>query len=304
MQFSLRRNKFQQLALVGQFALLMVGMQVGTRWAWLASLSLTALLSLLAWQTSLRRLRAIRDTPTSRIASAAQGYVELIGQGSTFGDTPLLSRLRQLPCLWYRYTVEEREHGKDGDSWRTLDSGESYDSFILRDDTGMCVVDPVQAEISTTHHEHWERGDLRYTEWILLKNDTIYVLGEFRTRNGIIEFDSNAELNALLTEWKKDMPALHKRFDLNNDGELDMAEWMLARKAAKREISKKKLAVEAQPDLNIISQPSDGKLYLISNLTPEALSRRHLYWGWVYVIIFFLALAAMGWILENQQFLN
>lgn len=218
----------------------------------------------------------------------------------TFGEIPLLSQLRQLPCLWYRYKIEEHNRSKDSDNWRTIDSGESSDSFILRDSTGECVVDPEQAEITTIYRDHWNTGDMRYTEWKLLRNDQIYVLGEFQTHSVAIEFDSNTELNTLLTEWKKDMPDLLKRFDLNNDGELDMAEWMLARKAAQREIAKKKREAETEPDLHIIKKPGDGKLYMISNLTPEDLSRRYLYWSWAHLLIFFAVLGTLGWVLQAK----
>lgn len=299
MQFSPRREYAQLITSGGQLLLVVIGLQIGTREGWLFCLPLIAVFSLFAWRSALKRLRAIRDTPTSKIASAAQGYVELIGRGRMFGQVPLLSQLMRLPCLWYRYKVEESYRTKNGESWRTIDSGESQESFILEDVSGVCVVDPEQAEISTTYRDHWRTGNRRYTEWKLLEGNDIYVLGEFRTQSGGVDFDSNAELNALLAEWKKDMPALHKRFDLNNDGQLDMAEWMLARKAAQREVAKKMREAQAQPDINIISQPRDGKLYLISNLTPEDLSRRYFYWSWGHLVFFFAALAGTGWLLQS-----
>lgn len=305
MQFSPRREYAQLITSGGQLLLIAVGFRIGTREGWQFCLPLIALFSLLAWRSSLNRLRAIRDTPTSRIDSAAQGYVELIGRGMPFGDVLLRSHLKQLPCLWYRYKIEKRTYtGKNRENWRTVESGESPDSFMLRDATGECIVDPEQAEISTIYLDRWNEGDLRYTEWKLLKNDRLYILGEFRTRSGAVEFDPNAELNALLAEWKKDMPDLRKRFDLNNDGELNMDEWMLARKAVQREIAKKKREAEAQPDLHLISRPRDGKLYLISNLTPEDLSRRYLYWSWAHLFIFFVALGAFGWVLQAKPLIR
>ena len=271
------RREYAQLVTSGaQLLLLFAGIYLGSREGWLGCLSVMALVSFFAWLSALKRLRAIRGTPTSRVASAAQGYVELIGRGKPFAGTPLISKLRVLPCLWYRYKVE---HRTSQDKWESLDSGESSDSFVLRDDSGECVVDPEYAEIITKHHDHWQDADYRYTEWKIINNDTLYIIGEFRTRSGAVEFDSRAELNALLAEWKRDKPALHARFDLNNDGELDMNEWMLARQAAKREVAKMRREVHAQPDLHLIGQPRDGKLFLISNLTPEKLSRRYLFWS-------------------------
>lgn len=299
MLVSLRRSYAELITSGAQLLLLFIGIHLESREAWLGCLSAMALISFFAWLSALHRLRTIRGTPTSRIASAAQGYVELIGRGKPFGEMPLISKCRQLPCLWYRYKIEQRG---SKDEWKTVDSGESLDSFMLRDDTGDCVVDPEYAEIITKHRDQWQKGDYRYTEWKLINSDNLYVIGEFRTRSGAVEFDSRAELNALLAEWKQDKPALHARFDLNGDGELDMKEWLLARQAAKREVAKKQRAAQTQPDIHLIDQPRDGKLFLISNLTPEKLSRRYLFWSWAHVVIFFGALSGIGWLLQAADF--
>jgi hypothetical protein len=295
------RREYAQLVTSGaQLLLLLVGLKLESRNGWLACLAAMALISIVAWLSALKRLRAVRDTPTSKVASAAQGYVELTGRGQPFGDAPLLSKLSLLPCLWYRYKIEQRDSEKD---WKTVDSGESDDTFMLRDDTGVCVVDPEQAEILTRHRDQWHDGDHRYTEWKLIEQDRLYVIGQFRTQGGSsLEFDSRAELNALLAEWKKDLPALHARFDLDNNGTLDMREWMLARSAAKREVKKMMREAQAQPDIHIIGRPRDGKLFLISNLTPDRLSGRYLFWAWVHLIIFFGALGGIGWLLQTPAY--
>lgn len=291
------RREYAQLVTSGaQLLLLFVGFQLESREGWLGSLSAIALVSFFAWLSALHRLRTIRDTPTSKIASAAQGYVELAGRGRPFGDTPLISKLRGLPCLWYRYKVER--HTTE-DKWETVENGESPDSFVLRDDSGDCVVTPEQAEIVTKHRDRWTEGEYRYTEWKLIQDDRLYVIGEFRTRSLGAEFDVRAELNALLAEWKRDRPALHARFDLDDNGELDMKEWALARQAAKREIGKKRNSALTQPDIHLLCLPHDGKLFLISNLTPEKLSRRYLFWSWMHLAIFFAALTGIGWLLQT-----
>ncbi|MBI5627213.1 MAG: hypothetical protein HY935_08480 [Nitrosomonadales bacterium] len=296
MLVKLRREYAQLVTSGAQLVLLLVGFRLESRNGWLICLSVMAALSVVAWLSALKRLRAVRDTPTSKVASAAQGYVELVGRGRPYGDTPLISKLRVLPCLWYRYKVERRT---SKDKWQTIDSGESSDSFILRDGSGDCVVDPENAEIITRHCDQWIDGDYRYTEWKLILPDSLYVLGEFRTRNLGAEFDVRAETNSLLADWKRDKPALHARFDLNNDGELDMKEWMLARSAAKREVAKRMREAQAVSDIHIICQPSDGRLFLISNLKQDDLSRRYLFWAWAHMVIFFGALGGTGWLLQT-----
>lgn len=299
MLVSLRRGYAHLVTSGAQLLLLLIGLKLESRNGWLICLSIMAAISILAWLSALNRLRAIRDTPTSKIASAAQGYVELTGRGHPFAE-PLLGKLSLLPCLWYRYRIERQD---SENKWKTVDSGESDDSFILRDETGECVVDPEQAEISTRHRDQWHDGDYRYTEWKLIEHDSLYVIGQFRTQGGSsLDFNTREELNALLAEWKKDMPALLKRFDLDNNGTLDMQEWMLARSAAKRDVAKLMREAQAQPDINIISRPREGELFLISNLDQEKLSRRYLLWSLAHLLIFFGALWGIGRVLQATHF--
>ena len=293
------RREYAHLVTSGaQLLLLLVGLRLESRNGWLVCLSIMAAISILAWLSALSRLRVIRDTPTSKIASAAQGYVELTGRGHPFGE-PLLGKLSLLPCLWYRYKIEQRDSER---KWRSMESGESDDTFTLRDETGECVVDPEQAEILTQHRDQWLDGDYRYTEWKLIEHDSLYVIGQFRTQGGgSVEFDTNTELSALLAEWKRDMPALLKRFDLDNDGTLNSQEWMLARSAASREVARMMREAQAQPDINIISRPREGELFLISNLDQDKLSRRYLLWSWAHLAIFFGALGGIGWVLQSAR---
>lgn len=288
-----------QLATSGaQILLFVLAAQFESRIGWLICLPLIAALSLVAWLAVLKKYRAIDDTPTSKIASAAQGYVELTGRGDYFvSDAPLVSPLTHTNCLWYRFRIERKDH--EGD-WHTEESGCSDDSFLLRDDTGVCNIDPESAEIITQHKKNWTSGFHRYTEWMLLKNDAIYVLGAFHTEGGsTAEFNAHQEQNALLAEWKKNMPDLRQRFDLNSDGVLDETEWTLARRAAKREIEHKAQEVRSQADVNVLSKPDNDQLFVISNLTPEKLARHYLYWVWGNSILFFIGLGGFGWVLQH-----
>lgn len=253
-------------------------------------------ISLFAWLYSLRRLRLVRDTPTSKIASAAQGYVELIGRGKPLPGVTLLSRQYGLPCLWHRYRIQ-RKTGND--KLETVQTGESHEPFLLDDGSGRsCIIDPSGAEILTMHEESWwEDNYYFHTEWKLLDIDTLYAVGQFRTFGGSnADLSFNNEVRDILAEWKQNMPELRKRFDLNNDGELDMKEWMLARMAAKREAEKRIAAIRSEPDMDYLLQPQDGRLFLISNLPQNKMEQRYLYWTWVYLAIFLGALTGFGWV--------
>lgn len=288
---SLRSHYAQFLTSGGQLMLLFAGFHFGSRNAWLWCLGLMATISLFAWQSTLRRYRLICGTPTSRVASAAQGYVELQGRAAAHGE-PILGHCSLLPCLWYRYQVER----KNGDTeWRTVSSGQSEAPFLLVDDSGRCVVDPRGAEIISRHKEIWQRGEERYTEWTLLKDDPLYALGAFQTRAGDHGLNHNELVKQVLQEWKADPATLHQRFDLNGNGMLDMEEWLLARQAAKREAHKRLAAARAQPDTHFMLRPRDGRLYLISNLPPEQLARRYLRWAWLHLAFFCGSVGGMVW---------
>jgi len=194
-------------------------------------------------------------------------------------------------CLWYRYRVEQRDGRSD---WKTIETGASDASFILDDGTGQCLVDVDGAEIMTRHKETWADHDYRNTEWTLLINDAIYALGDYRTIGvGDIELSTNEDVGALLAEWKRDQPTLLKRFDMNGDGQIDMNEWALARQAAKREVARMHRQARAAPEVNTLRRPTDGRLYLLSNLDFDRLARRYLWWALLHLAVFFGALAAL-----------
>ncbi len=293
---SLRRSYTQLITSGGQLLLLFAGFHLDSRTAWFWCLGSMAIISLFAWYSVLHRLRLISGTPTSRIASAAQGYVELLGDAKPFGSA-ILGKYSNLPCLWYRYQVEKKNHKNQ---WRTESTGESAAPFLVHDGSGQCVIDPQGAEIITRHKDTWQVADHRYTEWKLLERDEVYALGEFKTVGGSTSTLTHSDLvKQVLIEWKSDNENLLKRFDLDNNGLLDMQEWMLARQAAKREANKRLAEARAEPDTNFMLQPHDGRLYLLSNLSPDKLAGRYALWTWLHLAIFFGALGGIAWLLQS-----
>ncbi|WP_147321280.1 hypothetical protein [Rhodoferax lacus] len=292
----LRRSYARLITSGAQVLLLFIGAQLQSRMAWLLCLGLVAFISVLAWLSALYRLRTLRNTPVSTVASAAQGYVELSGRGQHFCDPPLYSQLRGRPCLWCRYLVEEEE----GDEWRTVDRGETSASFMLRDHTGECVVDPESAEIVTRHKDRWTDQNMRYTEWVLIEQDVLRVVGQFRTQGGASEpFDTRAELGEMLAAWKQDMPRLLARYDLDRDGLLLGDEWESVRCDALRAVVQLRTSRQQQPETHLVGRPPDGALFLISNMPHDKLLRRYLLWGWAHLALFFAALSGMAWVARN-----
>jgi hypothetical protein len=214
---------------------------------WLLFLFMLAATTFLLRQgaRSFWRLRTITDTPTARIRSAAQGYVELAGQarphlGPTQG--PLTGR----PCLWYRYRIEKRGGGKDKD-WIRIEGGDCDHTFLLDDGSGQCVVEPAGAHMRLRRVTQWTGpdrhprgrasaswlhlgGHYRYIEERIEDGDPLYCLGRFETPlRGPAERERLQR--ALLKVWKQD-PQRMARFDTNGDGEISLDEWEQARTEA------------------------------------------------------------------------
>lgn len=266
------RNWREYLSGGGYLVLPLLAVQVGSRAVWLFCLAGLLSLSLVTWLLNLRRLRAIADTPTSRVASAAQGYVELVGVGRPLPGDPTISISHQLPCLWYRYRRSERRN----DKWVEVDAGESWADFVLDDGSGRCLLHPGEAEVLTRRKETYHQGDFRIEEELLLEGDRLYALGDFVSLGGghaIV--DDKAELHELLTDWKADQGALHRRFDLDSDGRIDAREWGLVRAAAGREVEQRRRAVQAEPVTHYLRKPRDGRPHLVAAFPPESLASRY-----------------------------
>jgi hypothetical protein len=266
-------------------------MHYSNRQLQLYALSGIALLSLLVWVAALRRRWAFLATPLSRIVSAAQGYVELHGTGLELAGNPLVAPLSGRPCLWYRYKVEQRS----GDRWEHLESGVSEACFILNDGTGQCLVDPEGSEVITREHRTWEEGDKRCHEWQLLIKDRISVLGDFVTLRQSDELNAEQDISELLAEWKKDQPALLRRFDLDHNGEIDFKEWEWVRRAARNTIAKRHQEARAQDALNMV-KVSSARLSMITNHEPEKLVRRFLWLAVFQLGVFLAAMGGIGWL--------
>ena len=261
--------------------------QAETAEVWPYALGAMAAVSFFAWIANYRRYRQIQDLPTSRVASAAQGYVELVGQARMLPGTPVMSRLSSSPCCWYSYQIEEK--GSD-DKWQTVDSGRSVEHFLLVDETGQCVVSPEGAEVLTHDHKQWQEGSYRYNEWLLLAQSALYAIGEFSTKSAIsvAAREERAEVAELLASWKKDEVQLRQRFDLDGDGKISIKEWELARLQARREVRTERAEANTRSaeGVHLLRKPGDGRLFLLANEMPDKLGARYRFWSWVHLVIF------------------
>lgn len=246
------------------------------------------------WQ----RQRLIEDVPTAKIRSAAQGYVELIGEAVMMQGEPVIAPLSGTPCCWYAYSVEE----VDSHRRSHLRSGESDHIFKIRDATGECVIDPDLAEVTTTHSTTWSGNEFqrlnrraqgginaklsvwagdnyRYTEKVILSGDPLYVIGEFQSLGNRLGQESKREITkSILREWKADQKKLMERFDTNHDGKIDLNEWEQAREAAKKQAVEEYEKSHQEQPLHLIKAPTKGR-FLISNKSERELIKTYRFWS-------------------------
>jgi hypothetical protein len=167
--------------------------------------------------------------------------------------------------------------------------------FLFDDGTGQGVVQPEGAQVTTTHYAVWTESGYRKHEWLLLPGDSIIVLGDFRSLTGTdLSLNSSQDISDLLADWKADRPNLLARFDLNQDGQLDMQEWELARSAARRQVLRDHEARRAAfGEQHAVVRPKSGRPFLISNRSEPVLSTNYGWWAALYVAFFIASLVAI-----------
>ena len=266
--------------------------------AWAGVMATIALTSLLAWHANHRRYRLIHDTPASNIATAAQGFVELNGQLRPIGTNQLDSLLSHTPCLWFHCIVRVKRNNE----WETELDEISHSAFLIHDGSGACLIDPSGAEIISQHKNTWNEDERKYTEYLLLEDDALYALGEFLTlADPTGHPDAKRMLNELLEVWKRDRPALLARFDANQDGDIEGAEWEHVRQTALLEI-KAELQIDTDHNgLHLMRRPRDGRPYLLSNHPNAHHGRAFLVWVWVQTGVFLLACGGLAIFLQTHK---
>lgn len=235
------------------------------------------------------RLRLIVDTPTARVRSAPQGYVELQGRAAALHG-PVQARLTKTPCCWFRWRIEQHRRSGKSSSWVTIERGDAGRALLLDDGTGEAEIHPDGALLHLRHRQRWygphpDRGHggqnavlafferqrrYRLTEERIHEGEPLYVLGRLETpRRGPRE--RAALTRTLLARWKRD-PERMRRFDRDGDGAVDLDEWDRARRQATRlaEHAEAKLGAEPpRPRLTAGAEP--GRPFVISTEDEPAL---------------------------------
>ena len=289
-------------------------------WLSFGIVCLISLLSLYFFFRYLWRYRTMQDTPTALIRSAAQGYNEFSGIAKMLPGEPIIAPLTKAACVWYSYKVEEKQshfvRGRSRTTWRVYENGVSDGVFSLEGPTGKALVDPDDAEVIHSVSDTWygstpypsagPRGfnsrrfaigrRYRYSEQRIHHNDPLYVLGHFRSYSATELPTKHEALAALLRSWKRTPDHLLKRFDKNQDGQIDAEEWSSAVLLAKKEVNGAVVTNLAQDPDSIIEKPTTGRKPFLISATPESeLMRRFQYKSYVGLLVFFVGGIAAIW---------
>jgi hypothetical protein len=273
-------------------------------------------------------VRLIDNTPTIKIRSAHQGYVEIEALSKPIDDQPVIAKLSGLPCVWYRYRIEEDiTGGGDQRRWEIVDKGESTELFWLQDETGHVAVDPAGAEITPRHKETWKSRatvsgvaypqnvaaflaahanghTYRFTEERIHSGEHMNAIGLLKNVISQSHMPTEEEdMLMRLSDWKQKQPALAKRFILNHDEKIDEREWILNRAQAIREVMKSRRDEihHAADGLNILGATRNHQRpYLLSAFTQDELAKRYRRWAAFYAAGCFLLGWATVWVFNAK----
>lgn len=268
----------------------------GPFWFWFGLMAVLGVALFVLGFRKLQQARFLEDVPTSRIRSAAQGYVEFHGHARLLPGPSIVSPLSSQRCCWWAFEVEELQKDDKGRSrWVTIEKQTSEELFLLDDGTGQCVIDPTGARVIPNLSRRWRGyhprpmggprpytmfggGNYRYNERMVAFGAWLYAIGAFQSQTAARYDDEMRDVSDRMAEWKRDKRALLQRFDTNRDGQIDLQEWEVARKAAIAEVRAEQVERSVQPDLHVLSAAPDRRPFILSTKTEKELTRG-LRWG-------------------------
>lgn len=250
-----------------------------------------AVCAFIFWLRAYRRLRMVVDVPTSMIAAAAQGYVELRGTAEPAPGHALTGRLTAAPCVWYQYIISEL---KDNE-WIEKERGTRGVPFILRDKTGECLVHADRAEIICNLCQQWGDGRHIFEEWSIRVGDPVHAIGHFSTGGADAKAHLDLKVAHGLASQQRDKAAFAERYDTNRDGKVDARELAVAREAARRDEERGHVR---QGGVHSLGPSPDGRPFLIIGTGREKEVSTH-YWllAAVHLCIFFLSLGLLAYLM-------
>ncbi|HEV7165323.1 MAG TPA: hypothetical protein VGO35_08055 [Gammaproteobacteria bacterium] len=208
-------------------------------------LVIASLICLLVGIRFLRQALALTTTATSYIRSAAQGYVVLEGTGSPLPGRSIVAPFSGKPCVWWSTQVEPLLHVDPRiPNQHAFDKRSSTDLFMLKDGTGECLVDPTSAEVRAMTRETWYSSSMD-------------VGSISQARRSLALGDGFS--------FTEERIELHQRIvgsgyfrTVDGDAQTHGIDGGMA----------------LNPGVNTLSQPTDGRRFLLSTIPEDSLSRQ------------------------------
>ena len=240
-----------------------------------------------------KKARYVLDTPTSKIRSAAQGYVQLYGELKT-GSGLLEAPLSNEPCVWWSFRIDKQvRNNRDETSWQQLEKSTSTALLCLNDGTAECWIDPAGAHVTPMTRKVWygrarhpQQAQLhkrfkqtllrgvqryRYTEQRLHAAEPLYAIGDFVTRTGgHAVLDLQASQAALTSDSTTDYADLMQR----RDGLLSEQEWQQVQDSAKAKAQDRHRTENAKPAQHFLRKPQEKQSFVLSSSGEEDIATR------------------------------
>lgn len=243
----------------------------------------------------LRQKNLMENIPRSKARSAAMGLAEVQGMAAPY--VWLKSPLTLTDCIYYKFLVEKYEQEGKGSHWKVVNEGCSTHFFYVEDETGKILVDPVDAELHLRSDYKYTGTDIissgrtrnynstsifggqrmRYTEWYIVPNDTIYAIGTIKKWKSAFD-DHKFKVAEKLRAIKEDKERL-KQFDLDGNGQIDCDEWEAARQQAEQDLLKEQLSKPQQmeDDVVITRDPSNNIMIISDQDERQVIKNKAIY---------------------------
>lgn len=270
------------------------------------------------------RKRIIEDTPTSKIRSAAQGYVELAGTGKLLENESIMAPLTRTVCTWFSYSIAEKIRSGKRTRWVVIENGTSNESFRLVDETGEVVIDPEGAAVTPAVTEIWYGNSrhpdpgrartgtgsffsaafkrYRYIEKRLHPGESLYAIGLFKTTGGSnLKMDINSDVRDLISEWKQDSDKLLAEYDQDRDGSISLREWDRVREEALATVRRRHSELKSLPPVNVMGKTCDKRRpYLLSAVPESSLVKRFNMFASAGITVFFVSGIIASWLIITR----
>ena len=280
-------------------------------WFW-AGVMIATIFSLFAfWRmfANYQRGLLIANIPTAKVRSAPQGYIELIGTAEAMDGPVIRSPISLRECVWYHYTIEERRthydsRGNRTSRWVVVKAETSDDLFLLRDETGECIVDPEAAEVITNHQRRWYGSDIlqrrRFKERLILAGQSLYAIGWHQSYANAEADTFRQDVRQLLRQWKHDQDRLLQEFDIDADGQISLKEWDKVRENAAEQIRRHR-DERRNKQLSLIKQSANSQQHFILSVKSEQhLIKRFQLAAAGCMLLFFSLGTALVWALNQR----